>query len=369
MAPLIREFNKYPDYFETVVCTTGQHRQMLDQVLSLFQIVPDFDIQVMKPDQELFGLTTSILSGLKEVLEDVSPDFVFVQGDTTTSFAAALSAFYRQIPVVQVEAGLRTHDMYNPWPEEVNRSLIGRIATWHFAPTFIARLNLLSENIKQDHIVLTGNTGVDALHLIISQLNNLTREKANLIETIVKEGYNFRRLDGKRKLILVTSHRRENFGNGLQNICEAIINLSVAHPTVDFVYPVHPNPNIRAQVFRSLGNKSINGNIFLINPLDYLPFVYLMSKSYLILTDSGGIQEEAPALGVPVLVMRDTTERQEAVEAGTAIMVGTNGVLIENTVNELLNDDNLYKSMSSKAIPFGDGKAAERIVSFMLTLK
>ncbi len=368
MAPLVFEFKKHLNNFSTFVCVTGQHSQMLDQVLSLFQIVPDYNLQVMKPDQDLFVITTSILSGIKDVLDKVSPDFVFVQGDTTTSFAAALSAFYRKIPVAHVEAGLRTYDIYHPWPEEANRSLISRITTWHFAPTSIAKLNLISENIREDHIVLTGNTGVDALHLMINQLKIQSREKVNLAEIILKKGYNLSRLNSIRKLILVTSHRRENMGNRLKNICQSILNLSNAHPDVDFVYPVHLNPNVLNQVFEILGRKSLSENVFLINPLEYLPFVYLMSKSFLILTDSGGIQEEAPSLGIPVLVMRDTTERLEAVEAGTAIMVGTDNELIEHTVNELLNNKVLYKSMSSNANPFGDGKAAERIVSFIQSL-
>ena len=368
MAPLVHEFKKNFDNFSTFVCVTGQHRQMLDQILSLFQIIPDFDLQVMKPDQDLFGITTSILSGIKDVMDKVSPDFVFVQGDTTTSFAAALSAFYRKIPVAHVEAGLRTYDIYHPWPEEVNRSLISRITTWHFAPTSIAKLNLISENIREDHIVLTGNTGVDALHLIINQLNIQSREEVNLAEIIMKEGYNLSRLTGIRKLILVTSHRRENMGDRLKSICQSVLNLSNAHPDVDFVYPVHMNPNVLNQVFEILGNKSLNENVFLINPLEYLAFVYLMSKSFLILTDSGGIQEEAPSLGIPVLVLRDTTERLEAVEAGTAILVGTDSVLIEHTVNEILNNKVLHKSMSSNVNPFGDGKAAQRIVSFIHSL-
>lgn len=368
MAPLVHEFQKHSDIFETVVCVTGQHRQMLDQTLLFFNIIPDYDLHTMQPNQDLFGITTSVITGIKEILDKISPHMVFVQGDTTTSFAAALSAFYLQIPVAHVEAGLRTFDIYNPWPEEINRSLISRLATWHFTPTGVTKQNLQAENIKEDHILITGNTSIDALHLIISQLKNQNRNNAEQYDSIFREGYDLRRLDSHRKLILITSHRRENIGNGLQNICQAILSLSLIHSDIDFVYPVHLNPNVRNQVYSILGNISENNNVFLINPLGYLPFVYLMSKAYLILTDSGGIQEEAPALGIPVLVMRDTTERPEAVEAGTAKLVGTNSELIEQSVNELLNDPTMYASMAFRVNPFGDGKAAERIVSFIRSL-
>lgn len=369
MAPLIHEFKKHPDVFETVVCVTGQHRQMLDQILMMFKIYPEYDLHTMKRNQDLFGITTGVISGLKEILIKESPFMVFVQGDTTSSFVAALSAFYLQIPVAHVEAGLRTFDTSNPWPEEMNRSLISRIASWHFAPTMETKQNLLLENIKEDRIVITGNTSIDALQIIINQLKDHNEIESDLINSISQEGYCSSRLDSKRKLILVTSHRRENISNGLQNICQAVHNLAHLHSDIDFVYPVHLNPNVREQVYRILGDNSNNENIFLINPLSYLPFIYLMSKAYLILTDSGGIQEEAPALGIPVLVMRDTTERPEAIEAGTAKLVGTDKNLIEQTVSDLLNNPVLYETMSFRSNPFGDGKAAERIVSFISNLE
>jgi len=368
MAPLVQEFQKNSDIYETVICVTGQHRQMLDQILAMFRIIPDYDLHTMKRNQDLFEITTGVISGLKEILVKESPFMVCVQGDTTTSFAAALSAFYLRIPIAHVEAGLRTFDIYNPWPEEMNRSLISRLATWHFTPTLVTKQNLLAENIKEDRIVLTGNTSIDALQTMITHLNNAKELEAEIRTNISQEGFNLDRLNGKRKLILVTSHRRENIGIGLQNICQAVLNLSHLHPDIDFVYPVHMNPIVSKQVHNILGDNSKNENVFLINPLGYLQFIYLMSKTYLILTDSGGIQEEAPALGIPVFVMRDTTERSEAIDAGNAKLVGKDSAHIEQAVNELLNNPGLYESMSFRSNPFGDGKASERIVSFIRNL-
>lgn len=368
MAPVIQEFMKYSDFFITSVCVTGQHRELLDQVLVSFGIIPDHDLDIMHPGQDLYNITTKVLTGMREVLHKETPDLVFVHGDTTTSMAAALAAFYAHIPVAHVEAGLRTHDIYSPWPEEMNRSITGRIATYHFAPTLLTKQNLLAENIKEDRITVTGNTGIDALHWVTRKISEEHGRETKLFSFLKNAGYNLERLDGSRQLVLITGHRRENFGEGFQNICHAIRNLSHDHPDVDFVYPVHMNPNVRKPVKDILGNYITTHNVFLMDPLDYMPFVYLMSKSYLVLTDSGGIQEEAPGLGKPVLVMRDTTERPEALEAGTVRLVGTGRESIEQAVNQLLNNPEIYRSVANAINPYGDGKAAERIVSFIRNL-
>lgn len=369
MAPLVLEFKKYPEKFQIIICVTGQHREMLDQVLILFGITPDYDLDIMEPYQDLYDTTIKVLTGIRRIIQDTSPDLVFVHGDTTTSFSAALAAFYQHTNVAHVEAGLRTHNKYSPWPEEMNRSITGRIATYHFAPTLLAKQNLLAENINEDRITVTGNTGIDALHWVTRKISEEPGRKAMLVAFLENAGYELDRLSGPRRLVLITGHRRENFGEGFQNICHAIRNLSQEHPDVDFVYPVHLNPNVRKPVHHILGNKDTNNNIFLMDPLDYMPFVYLMSKSYLVLTDSGGIQEEAPGLGKPVLCMRDTTERTEALEAGTVQLVGTNRERIEQSVNLLLNDPEIYRSVSNAINPYGDGRAAERIVSCVRNLK
>lgn len=368
MAPVVKEFKKYTGIFETAVCVTGQHRQLLDQVLEIFGIVPDFDLNIMKTGQDLFEITSKTLSGIHEILIHTNPGLVFVHGDTTTSLATALAAFYMQIPVAHVEAGLRSHNMYSPWPEEMNRSLTGRIATWHFAPTISAKNNLLAENISENRIVVTGNTVIDAISWAKKEIFSTKSKEAELTEFLNNQGYDMGRLDQSKRMVLVTSHRRENFGQGFRQICHAINNLSVKFPDVDFVYPVHLNPEVQKPVQEILGKDSTK-NIFLLNPLDYLPFIFLMSKSCLILTDSGGIQEEAPALGKPVLVMRDTTERPEALESGSVKLVGTDREKIEQEVTALLNDSNLQNSMAKTIHPYGDGKAAERIVEFFFKLK
>lgn len=368
MAPLIREFGKFPDLFVVKVCVTGQQREMLDQALSLFQIVPDYDLQIMQPGQDLCGITSRVLTGLNEVLEIVIPDLVVVQGDTTTTFAAALSAFYRKIPVVHIEAGLRTFDKFSPWPEEMNRCLTSRLATWHFAPTEKAKQNLVNENIPDDQIIVSGNTVIDALQWIVKRIHDGDIPEAEIIRSLCHDGYDTSRLHDNRKLILITGHRRENFGEGFRNICHAIRNISVKYPDIDLVWPVHLNPNVSYPVRDILGEESANKNVFLIKPLNYISIVYLMDKSYLVLTDSGGIQEEAPALGKPVLVMRDTTERPEGVEAGTVKLVGTDCDKIESEVSSLLTDPVLYKRMSQALNPYGDGNAAEKIVSYFMNL-
>ena len=367
MAPVVRELQKYPEQFETIVCVTGQHREMLDQVLQLFQIVPDYDLNIMKPNQDLYDITSRILLGLRDVLKEVHPDLVLVHGDTTTSTTAALAAFYQQIPVGHVEAGLRTGNIYSPWPEEMNRLITGRIATYHFAPTPLSEQNLLRENITQESITVTGNTVIDALQWVTKKIATDTNLSI-LLQTELKQlGYDVNRLNDKRQLILITGHRRENFGDGFLNICHAIKHLSESYPNVDFVYPMHLNPNVRKPVLEILG-KNLS-NVFLINPLQYLQFVYLMERSFLILTDSGGVQEEAPGLGKPVLVMRDTTERPEAVDAGTVLLVGTDQQKIEQGVSLLLEDDIVYKKMSKAKNPYGDGFAAKRIVEYILNEK
>lgn len=362
MAPLVHEFKKHPDQFETKVCVTGQHREMLDQVLELFQITPDVDLNIMKSGQDLYDVTSRVLLGMRDVLDALKPDVVFVHGDTTTSSAAALAAFYRQIPVAHVEAGLRTGNIYSPWPEEMNRLITGRIATYHFAPTPLSKQNLLKENVDPQHILVTGNTVIDALHWVVKKIQAELGLKSSLHENILRFGYDTNRLNEGKRLVLITGHRRENFGEGFLNICHAIKNLAQQYPEVDYVYPVHLNPNVRKPVMEILGGGI--DNIYLIDPLPYLEFVYLMEQSYLILTDSGGIQEEAPGLGKPVLVMRDTTERPEAVEAGTVLMVGTDKERIEKMVSRLLEDYSFYSSMSDAINPYGDGHACERIVDF-----
>ncbi|MBN1340514.1 MAG: UDP-N-acetylglucosamine 2-epimerase (non-hydrolyzing) [Bacteroidales bacterium] len=358
MAPLILKFTSATE-FETKVCVTAQHRQMLDQVLSLFEIVPDFDLDIMKPGQDLFDVTCNVLTGFKNVLQRVEPDLVLVHGDTTTSLAASLAAFYMKIPVGHVEAGLRTNNIYSPWPEEINRQLTDRIASLLFVPTENGKENLIRENISGDKIVITGNTVIDALHIVVDKIHNNKGLSESIAGKIKAAGYPFVRSDEAGKLILVTGHRRENFGQGFLNICEALRGIATEHPDCDIVYPVHLNPNVKQPVQSTLSGIS---NIFLIDPLEYESFVFLMEQSYLILTDSGGIQEEAPSLGKPVLVMRDTTERPEAVDAGTVRLVGTDRDLIISEAGKLLRDQNFYLTMSKAHNPYGDGHASQRIV-------
>ena len=363
MAPLVHELKNRPEDFRTEVCVTGQHREMLDQVLDLFGIVPDYDLNIMKPNQDLYDITSRILLGMRDVLKQSKPDVVLVHGDTTTSTAAALAAFYQQIPVAHVEAGLRTGNIYSPWPEEMNRLITGRIATCHFSPTPLAKQNLLKENVAPERISVTGNTVIDALYWVTEKIANDEKIHNELKESLLSFGYDVNRLSADRRMVLVTGHRRENFGDGFLNICHAIKNLAQANPQVDFVYPVHLNPNVRRPVMEILGEGL--PNVFLIEPLSYLPFVFMMEKSHLILTDSGGVQEEAPGLGKPVLVMRNTTERPEALEAGTVMLVGTDREKIETSVTALLTDEALYRKMSQAQNPYGDGKACGRIADFL----
>ncbi len=363
MAPLVREFQKYPEIFETLVCVTGQHREMLDQVLNLFEIKPDYDLNIMKQGQDLYDVTSRVLIGLRDVLSEVNPSVVLVHGDTTTSMAAALAAFYQQIPVGHIEAGLRTHNIYSPWPEEMNRQITGRIATYHFAPTPLSKQNLLAEGVREEQIHITGNTVIDALYLVVDKIKNNKALEVDLENLLKQSGYDVNRLIGGKKLVLITGHRRENFGDGFIHMCTAIKNLAKKYPDVDFVYPMHLNPNVRKPIHEVFGENLSNfGNMFFIEPLEYLSFVYLMEKSNIVLTDSGGIQEEAPGLGKPVLVMRDTTERPEALEAGTVKLVGTCYDKIVNEVSALLDNQNYYDKMSKAANPYGDGLACERIV-------
>ena len=365
MAPLVKEFQKYPKEFETVVCVTGQHREMLDQVLDIFQIKPDYDLNIMKQGQDLYDVTARVLLGMRDVLKECVPDVVLVHGDTTTSTTVALAAFYLQIPVGHVEAGLRTHNIYSPWPEEMNRLITGRIAIYHFAPTALSRQNLLAEGVEKSMITITGNTVIDALYMVVKQINN-SKELNNQLYTVLRRmGYDTCRLDDMRKLVLITGHRRENFGYGFIGMCRAIKILSEKYSNVDFVYPMHLNPNVRRPIHEVFGENLSNlGNIFFIEPLEYLSFVYLMEKSTIVLTDSGGIQEEAPGLGKPVLVMRDTTERPEALEAGTVKLVGMDCDKIVNEVSCLLDDQGYYEKMSKAVNPYGDGKACQRIVQY-----
>ena len=367
MAPLVKEFQKYPDKFQTIVCVTGQHREMLDQVLHIFEITPDYDLNIMKQGQDLYDVTSRVLLGMRDVLKEVQPDIVLVHGDTTTSTAAALAAFYQQIPVGHVEAGLRTHNIYSPWPEEMNRQITGRIATYHFAPTPLSKQNLLMENVKEEQITVTGNTVIDALYMVVDKIKRDKALDAELENVLKQAGYDVNRLADGKKLVLITGHRRENFGDGFISMCKAIQTLTKKYPDVDFVYPMHLNPNVRKPIHEVFGNDlSSLGNMFFIEPLEYLSFVYLMEKSNIVLTDSGGIQEEAPGLGKPVLVMRDTTERPEALEAGTVRLVGTDFDKIVNEVSALLEDREYYERMSKAVNPYGDGKACERIIEYLL---
>ena len=368
MAPLVKEFQKHPDTFKTIVCVTGQHRQMLDQVLQLFEIIPDYDLNIMKQGQDLYDVTARVLTGMRDVLKEAQPDVVLVHGDTTTSTAAALAAFYQQIPVGHVEAGLRTHNIYSPWPEEMNRQITGRIATYNFSPTPLSKANLLREAVSEESITVTGNTVIDALYWVVNKIKENKALNNELQTLLAQAGYDVSRLADGKKLVLITGHRRENFGDGFISMCTAIKDLTQKYPDVDFVYPMHLNPNVRkpiAEVFGSSspsGGRLGGGNIFFIEPLEYLSFVYLMEKSTIVLTDSGGIQEEAPGLGKPVLVMRDTTERPEALEAGTVKLVGTSYDKIVAEVSALLDDQAHYDAMSKAVNPYGDGLACGRIV-------
>lgn len=387
MAPLVKEFQKHPEQFETVVCVTAQHREMLDQVLQLFEIKPDYDLNIMKAGQDLYDVTSRVLLGMRDVLKESKPDLVLVHGDTSTSTAAALAAFYQQIPVGHVEAGLRTHNIYSPWPEEMNRQITSRIATYHFSPTSLSKKNLLQEGVKDENIFITGNTVIDALYWVLNRikddpnLNNAINTK--LIESGLPEekldSWTSANMEKKRKLILITGHRRENFGEGFLNICNAIKELALIFPETDYVYPMHLNPNVRSAITHVFGdiekfrdNSSLNceinfaenycnSNIYFIEPLEYLEFITLMNASFLVLTDSGGIQEEAPSLGKPVLVMRDTTERPEALEAGTVKLVGTDRKAIICEVSRLITDPQAYIAMALANNPYGDGKACSRI--------
>ncbi len=401
MAPLVKEFQKYPEQFDTKVCVTAQHREMLDQVLQLFEIKPDYDLNIMKAGQDLYDVTSRVLLGMRDVLKETNPDIVLVHGDTSTSTAAALASFYQQIPVGHIEAGLRTHNIYSPWPEEMNRQLTGRITSFHFAPTPLSKKNLINEGVKEEHIIITGNTVIDALYWVLDKLANDTNLNESITKQLVQFGLprekvelwksepNLMRNSGKvenrnskeekfhsttssfndslvpkRKLVLITGHRRENFGQGFINICEAIKELAEKYPDVDVVYPMHLNPNVRNAIKQVFGDfkENIYSNVYFIEPLDYLPFVYLMNASYLVLTDSGGIQEEAPSLGKPVLVMRDTTERPEALVAGTVKLVGIEKSVIIREASLLIRDSNAYEIMSKASNPYGDGRASKRIV-------
>lgn len=367
MAPLVKEFEKHADEFQTIVCVTGQHRQMLDQVLQLFDITPDYDLNIMKQGQDLYDVTARVLTGMRDVLKETQPDVVLVHGDTTTSTAAALAAFYQQIPVGHVEAGLRTHNIYSPWPEEMNRQLTGRMATYNFAPTPLSKQNLLREAVAEESIVVTGNTVIDALYWVVNKIKTDAVLNSELQNLLAQAGYNVNRLSDGKKLVLITGHRRENFGDGFINMCTAIRDLTQKYPDVDFVYPMHLNPNVRKPIHEVFGEDLSNlGNMFFIEPLEYLSFVYLMEKSTIVLTDSGGIQEEAPGLGKPVLVMRDTTERPEALEAGTVKLVGTDYDKIVSEVSLLLDDQAHYDAMSKAVNPYGDGLACGRILEVFL---
>lgn len=365
MCPLVKEFQKHNDGFETIVCVTGQHREMLDQVLNIFEVKPDYDLNIMKQGQDLYDVTARVLTGMRDVFKECKPDVVLVHGDTTTSTAAALAAFYQQIPVGHVEAGLRTHNIYSPWPEEMNRQITGRIATYNFSPTPLSESNLKAEK-SQGNIYVTGNTVIDALHMVVNKLKNdetLAKEQKEILK---QAGYDVNRLADGKKLVLITGHRRENFGEGFIHMVTAIKDLKSKYPDVDFVYPMHLNPNVRKPIHEVFGEDLSNlGNMFFIEPLQYLEFVYLMEKATIVLTDSGGIQEEAPGLGKPVLVMRDTTERPEALASGTVHLVGTDYQKIMNEVSTLLEDEQAYEKMSKAVNPYGDGKACERIVEIL----
>lgn len=364
MAPLVKEFQKYSQDFKTVVCVTGQHREMLDQVLHIFDIKPDYDLNIMKQGQDLYDVTSRVLLGMRDVMKKVNPDVTLVHGDTTTSMVTALASFYQQIPVGHIEAGLRTYNIYSPWPEEINRQITSRIATYHFSPTPLSRQNLLNEGVNDKTIMVTGNTVIDALYMVVDKIKSDQTLKEKLEDILNLAGYNVNRLVNGKKLVLITGHRRENFGNGFISMCTAIKDLTKKYPNVDFVYPMHLNPNVRKPIHEVFGTDLSNlSNMFFIEPLEYLSFVYLMEKSTLVLTDSGGIQEEAPGLGKPVLVMRDTTERPEALEAGTVKLVGTRYDKIVSEVSVLLDDQVYYDRMSKAINPYGDGLACSRIVN------
>ncbi|QIK59602.1 UDP-N-acetylglucosamine 2-epimerase (non-hydrolyzing) [Dysgonomonas sp. HDW5A] len=360
MVPLVKEFQKYCDQIETIVCVTGQHRQMLDQVLEVFDIKPDYDLNIMAPNQDLYDITSKVLLGMRDVIKKCSPDMILVHGDTTTSMAAAIAGFYQQVKIGHVEAGLRTYNLYSPWPEEMNRQLTDRLCDFCFAPTETSKKNLLQEKIEDTKIFVTGNTVIDALLMAVDIIRNNSTLQNKIVNEINTKGYTI--IEGKR-YILVTGHRRENFGDGFLNICKSLKEIAISNPDIDIVYPVHLNPNVQGPVFELLSGID---NITLISPLDYLPFIYMMQHSYLILTDSGGVQEEAPSLGKPVLVMRNTTERPEAVEAGTVRLVGTDAQSIVKNVNSLLKDESLYLEMSHAHNPYGDGRASQRIVEILL---
>jgi UDP-N-acetylglucosamine 2-epimerase (non-hydrolysing) len=359
MAPLVKEFKKHPDSFETKVCVTAQHREMLDQVLDLFDIIPDYDLDIMKPGQDLYDVTSNVLLGMKPVLTDFKPDIVFVHGDTSTTFAASLAAFYQQISVAHIEAGLRTGNIYSPWPEEANRQLTTQITAYHFAPTATSKANLLKENVYEHNIAVTGNTVIDALFLALEKIKSSKQLESDIVNRLATLGY---RLEKDKKIILVTGHRRENHGQGFINICTALKDIALSNPTIDIVYPVHLNPNVQKPVKELLSDVE---NIHLIEPLQYEQFIYMMDKSYFIITDSGGVQEEAPSLGKPVLVMRDTTERPEALDAGTVKLVGTDSGLIIKEAQELIDNTEAYERMSRASNPYGDGNACQKIINFL----
>jgi UDP-N-acetylglucosamine 2-epimerase (non-hydrolysing) len=368
MAPLVKALQKEGDKFRTLVCVTGQHREMLDQVLQLFEITPDFDLNIMHKGQNLYDVTSKVLIGMGNVLKTEKPDIVLVHGDTTTSMAAALASFYEHIPVGHIEAGLRTNDIYSPWPEEINRQITGRISTYNFAPTQFGRNNLIKENVQENKIIVTGNTVIDALYYVVDKIKSDSTLSNELQTKILDMGYDMSRLsDGNRRMVLITGHRRENFGDGFRNICNALAFLSDKYQDVDFVYPMHLNPNVRGPINELFADNKRN-NLFFIEPLDYFEFVLMMENSYIVLTDSGGVQEEAPGLGKPVLVMRDTTERPEAVEAGTVKLVGTDYNAIVEQMSLLLDSKDAYNTMSKAVNPYGDGKACERIVNYLANL-
>ena len=364
MCPLVKEFQKHPDEFNTIVCVTGQHREMLDQVLTIFDVRPDYDLNIMKQGQDLTDVTARVLTGMRDVFKECKPDVVLVHGDTTTSTAAALAAFYAQIPVGHVEAGLRTHNIYSPWPEEMNRQITGRIAEYNFSPTPLSEKNLLEEK-AHGKVYVTGNTVIDALHMVVDKLNNDASLAKEQYSILLQAGYDIARLNNGKKLVLITGHRRENFGDGFVRMVTAMKELSEKYNDVDFVYPMHLNPNVRKPIHEVFGEELARSNFFFIEPLQYLEFVHLMSKANIVLTDSGGIQEEAPGLGKPVLVMRDTTERPEALASGTVHLVGTDYNKILNEVSTLIEDSEAYSKMSQAVNPYGDGKACSRIVRIL----
>lgn len=369
MAPLILELKKHSDKIETIVCVTGQHREMLDQVLSIFKIKPDYDLNIMKKGQDLYDITSNVLLGLRDIFKQTQPDLVLVHGDTTTSMTAALAAYYQQIPVGHIEAGLRTNNIYSPWPEEINRQLIGRISNYNFAPTPNSSANLIKEGVEEASIYITGNTVIDSLFWVVNKIKSDELLNIKLKEEIRTFGYDIDRLQKNRRMVLITGHRRENLGEGFIHVAQAIQELSTQFPNVDFVYPMHLNPNVRKSIYEVLGNDlSHFSNMFFIEPLEYLSFIYMMEKADIVLTDSGGIQEEAPSLKKPVLVMRDTTERPEAVEAGTVILIGTDKEKIVYNVNKLLKDKTHYQQMAKAINPYGDGKACERIANILLNI-